>query len=81
MFKSWGTWLGIESIPGDKADGVQAEDSCGSDTNSEENAVNKHECSDNTGENQPILQQAKGLSGELAFPFYFHTHTLYLSFV
>ncbi|XP_060793641.1 synapse-associated protein 1 isoform X2 [Neoarius graeffei] len=63
MFKSWGTWLGIESIPGDKTDGVQAEDSCGSDTNSEENAVNKHECSDNLGENQPILQQAKGLSG------------------
>lgn len=68
MFKSWGTWLGIESIPGHKTDGIQAEESCGSDKDAENSAVYKHECSDNNstdnmGEKQPILQQAKGLSG------------------
>lgn len=67
MFKSWGTWLGIESIPGQKADDIQAEETCGSDKDAEDSAVNKQECGDENPEemeeNQAILQQAKGLSG------------------
>ncbi|MCJ8741989.1 hypothetical protein PDJAM_G00077050 [Pangasius djambal] len=67
MFKSWGTWLGIESPSGCEKDGIQAEETCGSDKDAENSAVNKQEGSDNRtenmGEKQPILQQAKGLSG------------------
>lgn len=64
MFKSWGTWLGIESTPGHKIDGLRAEETCGSEQDAENNSeVNKHECNEKVGENQPILQQAKGLSG------------------
>lgn len=68
MFKSWGTWLGMESTLGHQTDGIQAEETCGSEKDAESNsAVNTQECSDNNiekmEENQPILQQAKGLSG------------------
>lgn len=68
MFKSWGTWLGIESTLGQQTDGIQAEETCGSEKDTEKiSAVNKQQCSDNSveeiQENQPILQQAKGLSG------------------
>lgn len=64
MFKSWGTWLGIESTPGHQIDGLRAEETCGSEQDAENNSeVNKHECNEKVGENQPILQQAKGLSG------------------
>ncbi|XP_046725688.1 synapse-associated protein 1 isoform X2 [Silurus meridionalis] len=61
MFKSWGTWLGIESTPGHTADGLRGEEEpCGSEQVAESSEVNKQE---DMGDEQPILQQAKGLSG------------------
>ncbi|KAF5897268.1 synapse-associated protein 1, partial [Clarias magur] len=63
MFKSWGTWLGIESTPGDGG-GEEAlqevEKKKTTPGSEEEDEVNKRE---KMAENQAILQQAKGLSG------------------
>ncbi|KAM9444819.1 synapse-associated protein 1 [Clarias gariepinus] len=60
MFKSWGTWLGIESTPGHGGGEEDLQEEAKKTPGSEEDEVNKRE---KMAENQAILQQAKGLSG------------------
>lgn len=71
MFKSWGTWLGIESTPGHGGGEEDLQEEAKKTPGSEEDEVNKRE---KMAENQAILQQAKGLSGQFASAFYFHVY-------
>lgn len=57
MFKSWSSWLGAEPVNEDKTDKPEA-------TEEQNNTGDQTE-----DQSQQILQQAKGLSGEI------HTHT------
>ncbi|XP_047662794.1 synapse-associated protein 1 isoform X2 [Tachysurus fulvidraco] len=63
MFKSWGTWLGIESTSEQKTEQIQSEETSGSDKDEENSGVNKPDNTERNDENQAVLQQNKGLSG------------------
>ncbi|XP_060750459.1 synapse-associated protein 1 isoform X2 [Tachysurus vachellii] len=63
MFKSWGTWLGIESTSGQKTDQIHSEETSGSDKDEENSGVNKPDNTERNDENQAVLQQNTGLSG------------------
>ncbi|GAA6085343.1 synapse-associated protein 1 isoform X1 [Tachysurus ichikawai] len=66
MFKSWGTWLGIESTSGQKTDQIQSEETSGSDKDEENSGVNKPDNTERNDENQAVLQQNKGLSAVIS---------------
>ncbi|XP_026854408.1 synapse-associated protein 1 isoform X2 [Electrophorus electricus] len=68
MFKGWGSWLGMDSTPGSNTEGDDAAEIVGRKKQPGELEVNKQEASESPaqpddGQTQPILQQAKGLSG------------------
>ncbi|XP_062871942.1 synapse-associated protein 1 [Trichomycterus rosablanca] len=63
MFKSWGSWLGIESEPGYKTEIAESIETSGSEKFTKDGEVNKPESEESSNDQQQAFVQAKGLSG------------------